>query len=271
MPALLKPGTTRSTVHCCEGSSEDMNNIHFLWQLEKILTDRSGQLTPACSNCLAFETIVRPALTLAYPDGNSGFSHEEYNLSIPAICQGGSDDIIYGENIAFIDSSSGIAERGLKNFIIGHTTHTGTPIFICDNHNYVLEAWQLLRTQQPTLIHIDQHRDDASAIQLETLYHTRICDYIDFAVKNGWIAEQIISIIEQNDLQLLTAIPDNNKICNIDLDIFAPECTVLPTEDKINAIMRAADNCSLITLATSPGFIDQSRAVEIAQLLWEYL
>ena len=248
-----------------------MNNIYFLWQLEKILTDRSGQLAPACSDCLALETIVRPALTLAYPDGNSLFSQTKHDLPVPAICQGGSDNITYGENIAFIDSSAGIAERGLKHFIIGHTTHTGTPIFICDNHNYVLEAWQLLQAQQPTLIHIDQHRDDASAIQLETLYHTRICDYIDFAVKNGWIAEQIISIIEQHDLSQLTSIPAHNKICNIDLDIFAPECTVLSTEGKIDAIMRGTDKCSLITLATSPGFIAQSRAIEIAKLLWKYL
>ena len=245
--------------------------MHFLWQLEKLLTDRSGQLAPACSDCLTLDSIVRPPLSLAYPHGNSSFSDEEYNLSIPAICQGGNDDIIYGENIAFIDSSSGIAERGLKNFIVGHTTHTGTPIFICDNHNYVLEAWQLLRTQQPTLIHIDQHRDDATTTQLETLYHTRICDYIDFALKKRWISKNIISIIEQNDLQLLTSIPEHNKICNIDLDIFTSECTVLSTEDKIDAIMKATDNCSLITLATSPGFISQLRAIGVAKLLWKYL
>ncbi|MCF6177452.1 MAG: hypothetical protein L3J71_16985 [Victivallaceae bacterium] len=245
--------------------------MHFLWQLEKLLTDLSDQLAPACSDYLPLETIVRSVLTLVYPHGNSGFSLDERNLPVPAICQGGADDIIDGDDIAFVDSSSGIAERGLKNFIIGHTAHTGTPIFICDNHNYVLEAWQLLREQQSTLVHIDQHRDDAPATQFETLYHTRICDYIDFAIRNKWIAEQVISIIEQHDLPQLQSMPDHNRICNIDLDIFAPECTILSLADKVKAIIAAADNCSLITLATSPGFIAQPRAIEIAKLLWKYL
>ena len=249
----------------------DMNYSHFLWQLEKLLTDHSSQLSSACADSLPIESVVRSALILAYPHGNSGFSDEEHNLPIPAIRQGGADDITFGDDIAFIDSSSGVAERGLKNFIIGHTTHTGTPIFICDNHNYVLEAWQLLQVVQPTLVHIDQHRDDAPAIQLEALYHTRICDYIDFAIKNNWIDEQIISIIEQNDLQQLKSIPDHNKICNIDLDIFTPDCTILSLEDKVAAIIVAANNCSLITLATSPGFIAQPRAIKIAKLLWKYL
>jgi hypothetical protein len=250
---------------------ENMNDNYFLWRLENLLTNCSDQLFPACAANLPIESVVRSALTLVYPHGNSGFSDGEHNLPVPAIRQGGADDIIYGDDVAFIDSSSGIAERGLKNFIIGHTTHTGTPIFICDNHNYVLEAWQLLGGRQPTLVHIDQHRDDALATQLETLSHTRICDYIDFATKNSWIAEQIISIIEQHDLQQLKSIPDHNKICNIDLDIFAPECTILSLEDKVAAIIAAAKNCSLITLATSPGFIDQPRAIEIAKLLWKYL
>jgi hypothetical protein len=45
----------------------------------------------------------------------------------------------------------------------------------------------------------------------------------------------------------------------------------LSTEAKIDAIMKATDNCSLITLATSPGFIAQLRAIGVAKLLWKYL
>lgn len=248
-----------------------MNDNYFLWQLEKLLNNHNSQRLPACSARLPIENIVRPAMTLTHPHGNSEFSQAEHNLPVPEIRQGCTDDIIYGDDIAFVDSASGIAERGLKHFIIGHTAHTNTPIFICDNHNYVLEAWQLLQEQRPVLVHIDQHRDDAPAAQLETLYHTRICDYIDFAIKHNWIIEQVISIIEQNDLSQLKAIPDNNKICNIDLDIFAPACTVLSLDEKVNAIIAAAGNCSLITLATSPGFIEQPRSIEIAKLLWKYL
>jgi len=248
-----------------------MIHYKFLWQLEGLLFERSDQLTAARSDKIPIEKIIRDSFTLHHPHGNSVFSRNATDLPVPAIIKGGPENIEHGENLAFVDSSEGIAERGLKNFIIGYTVNTGTPIFICDNHNYVLEAWQLLQGQQPTLIHIDQHRDNAPALHDETLYHTRICDYIDFAIIHKWIAEKFISIIESADLKQLSDIPIQNKICNVDLDIFAPECTVLSLEDKVNVITAAADNCSLITMATSPGFIAQPRAIEIARLLWKYL
>ncbi len=246
--------------------------MNMIWQLETILEQKNKSvLLPKYTGIMAIETIVRPEFTLHYPDGNSSFAAKGTKLQVPEICCGELDDIVLGSEIAFIDINDKIEEYGIEKYIIGYTENTGTPIFICDNHNVVLEAWQLVKEDIPTLVHIDQHRDNAPATQLESHYNTRICDYIDFAIQNNWIQPEIISIIESGDLPKTEKIPATNKICNIDLDIFAPECTVLTPEEKINIIHKASAGSSLITIASSPGFIDQKLAISIAKLLWQYL
>lgn len=245
---------------------------NMIWQLETILSKKQNKSAlPTYSGHLPINSIIRPSFTLHYPNGNTSFAAKDVSLHVPAICAGNENDIRLGKKIAFIDTNDKISEHGIKKYIIGHTTQTRTPIFICDNHNVVLEAWQLLKEEYPTLIHIDQHRDNAESVQLDSLYNTRICDYIDFAIKHNWIRKDIISIIESGDIIKTENIPIMGKICNIDLDIFAPECTVLSEEEKIDIIYKAAANCSLITIATSPGFIEQARAIEIAKLLWQNL
>ncbi len=244
----------------------------MIWQLETLLSKKQiTTILPPYTGRLPIETITRPAFTLNYPEGNASFAEKGGKLYVSEIFIGNKDDIKPGTEIAFIDTNEKIEECGIEKYIFGETSQTGTPIFICDNHNVVLEAWQLLGSDKPTLIHIDQHRDNAEAAQLESIHKTRICDYIDFAIKNNWIKKEIISIIESGDLPKLNLIPESNKICNIDLDIFAPECTVLTDEEKIDVIYKAASSCSLITIATSPGFIDQQLAISIAKLLWRYL
>ena len=244
----------------------------MIWQLETILSEKERATTlTQYTTKLSFKEVIRPGFTLEYPSGNTSFAKEGAVLNVAEISVGNENDIKLGDKVAFIDANDSINECGIEKNIIGHTLQTGTPIFICDNHNVVLETWQLLKEYRPTLVHIDQHRDNATALQLDSLYHARICDYIDFAIKQNWIKPEIISIIENGDLPKIDLIPQSNKICNIDLDIFAPECTVLSDEEKIDIIYKAVDNCSLITIATSPGFIDQQRAVDIAKLLWRYL
>jgi hypothetical protein len=245
---------------------------NMIWQLETILINKQ-QIAPLPEYKGDFpaKKMIRSAFTLHYPNGNTSFAEKGTNLPVSAICKGDKDNIIQGSTIAFIDHNEKIREYGIDKYITGYTEQTGTPVFICDNHNIVLEAWQLLKINCPTLIHIDQHRDNAKALQLDSMHHARICDYIDFAIQHNWIKKEIISIIESGDLKKMPLIPETNKICNIDLDIFAPECTVLSPEEKIDIIYKAIAGCSLITIATSPGFIDQKLAIEIAKLLWKYI
>lgn len=245
--------------------------MYLLWKLEKLLKEFLED-SKSTAKTVDFSPILRDGFILNYPEGNSSFGERDTEIFVPPVILGNSSCLSVGNKIVFRDLSENLTCLGLERFVCG-TSGSGTPIFACDNHNFVLEAWQLLKKERPTLIHIDQHRDEAGCIcgKNGKITQTRICDYIDYAIKNEWIEEKFFSIIESGDLWQLSELPKSNKIVNIDIDIFAPECTILTLEEKVNIITKSTQDASLITLATSPGFIDPELSTEIAKLLWNYL
>lgn len=56
---------------------------------------------------------------------------------------------------------------------------------------------------------------------------------------------------------------DESIILNLDIDFFARELDYIPFEDKKRTILHFAQQANLITVATSPFFIDQGRAIEM--------
>ena len=244
--------------------------MYYLQQLEKFLTVSSTYNPPAAP--VDFAAMVRPGFWLDYPEGNASFASPDDRLFVPPVMMGDAADIATGTETVFKDVREGLCCTGLAAFVCGRTA-SGVPVLVCDNHNFVLEAWRLLQAQQPILVHIDQHRDEAECRcgPGGEIHQTRVCDYIDYAQRKGWIQPEFLSFVQRSDLGKAAAIPATNKVCNIDLDIFHPECTVLTLEEKAMLIRRAAVGASLITIATSPGFVDQERAVAIARLLWRCL
>ncbi len=243
---------------------------YLVWKIEKLLKEFHS--AESSDSNFDFSPILRDSYQLSYPIGNASFANPNDKLFVPSVELGDASDLKVGEETVFIDVSENLNCRGLDKFICGKA-NSGIPIFVCDNHNFVLEAWQLIKSLKPTLIHIDQHRDEAicQCGQGGKIEATRICDYIDYAQKNEWIASGFISFTESADLCKISELPSENKIVNIDVDIFDPECTILTLEEKVKFITESARNATLITIATSPGFIDQELSVEIAKLLWKYL
>ena len=56
---------------------------------------------------------------------------------------------------------------------------------------------------------------------------------------------------------------------NLDLDFFAKELDYIPFEDKKRVILHFASQAHLITVATSPFFIDQQRALDMFGRVFE--
>jgi hypothetical protein len=253
-------------------------NHHFLWNVEKLMNDFSPpeyngkivDLSPLCREHLKIDECV----------GNNSFSYiSGRELHIAPVCEfRGTDDIQLGSEIVFADEWDGKLQmhRGLKQILVGRTGRSGTPFYLCDNHNLVLEAWNLVKGYQPLLklVHIDQHRDDAKfAGNMDNwLNESRICDYIDFAKSAEWIDKHHYSYTESVDFD--GGVPENRDerfILNIDLDIFAPDVTHISTESKIQLIYDLLPQTELITIAVSPGFIASERALPLAELMITYL
>lgn len=209
--------------------------------------------------------------------GNNSFGYESGStLWCPPVVYDERFNVELGAEIVFRDHElpeETRMSRGLASYVASRTLSTRTPIFVCDNHNHVLEAWRLLASRRPVVVHIDQHEDDASCAENITDWRreTRICDYLDYARRQRWIAD-VIRFVERRDLPNLRKLDNINEcVLNLDLDFFASEMTLFSLKEKVEIIAQAASKAVFVTLATSPGFIDQSLAVEIAKLLHEKL
>jgi uncharacterized protein YifN (PemK superfamily) len=247
--------------------------MNSLWKIEEELKLYLFEVKIANFD---WSSIIRDEFFFTGRHGNNSFLREkEEGLHIPAIRFGHSEDLKLGKKVVFCDLEEGryLRETGLESYICGFTS-SGIPIFVCDNHNLVLEAWQLLQNNPPTLIHIDQHKDNAQ-IQCQphdSIYCTRICDYIHYAQINRWIKPDYLAFVESRDLRNIEKLESiKHALVNIDLDFFVKEMSLITIQEKIAIIAQAVEKAEMITIATSPGFIDQKEAIQLARLLWDSL
>jgi hypothetical protein len=76
-------------------------------------------------------------------------------------------------------------------------------------------------------------------------------------------------LLAQRNLEATRNEPfSHDLILNLDLDIFAPELDDIDFELKQSVILGYAARASYITVATSPFFIDQERAIQYLQKLF---
>jgi hypothetical protein len=254
----------------------------ILWeieiQLEKKVYKKTNSVSQKSCIPIDFQELNREGFYIHKNQGNNSFDYvEEKKLWIPPLISGDEEDILPGEKIVFQDEAQ--ICYGLMSYVYGKTRTNKVPIFLCDNHNAVLEIWKPFSQKNknnPILIHIDQHKDDA-------IFHgsstddfkktTKICDYIDYAIQKKWMNKNYYSFTEVKDLHQFDVSQlsyDNNYILNIDLDFFALEMTAISLDQKIEIITQCLPYTGLITLATSPLFINQEFAREIAKLFWRY-
>ena len=154
----------------------------------------------------------------------------------------------------------------------------GKPVYIFDNHHKALfaflEAQQNLGRNLP-IVHIDAHPDDAvpnfftSEITFknvrETYKQSRICDFISVSQQGNLIGavDRMVTSAQFASYK----IPKEPFILSLDIDIFGPEGGYIELETKVKAIADVWGKAAVVTIATSPGFIDQEFAWEIIKSL----
>lgn len=163
-------------------------------------------------------------------------------------------------------------------------------VFIIDNHHHAFYCrykayYDGILARWATLIHIDQHSDlsplskggrgdlilKESSLDDIASYTNTILDIGSFilpALDAGIISEQIQVRSEYSLIHLEeTKLPNhqNANLLDIDLDFRAPEMSIEQYEQTIKKVREliALSNTKCITIATSPAFIDQTRALEV--------
>ncbi|MBW7954228.1 UPF0489 family protein [Candidatus Gracilibacteria bacterium] len=194
------------------------------------------------------------------------------------------DEIIIGDEIVFEDydfDNKLISAKGLKNFYKFYWNNI--EVYLFDNHNHAFYFWYLAKNnnliqENSLLFHIDEHSDmrkPKNIIEKSNLNDLeKIFDYTNFELNVG---NYIIPALENNLFSDVVQIRDtkslldydfnkiysNDIVLNLDLDFFEPNLDFIDYELKKEVILDIAEKSKLITIATSPFFIDQKLALKV--------
>ena len=239
---------------------------------------------------------------------NNVFSYDERKkrtlespqIFVPSVKNGNLSDLQLCEEICFqeIDENNTLQScTGLQNFI--QTKICNTPAVIVDNHSHVFYFWwewylqNYTSPQSFTLIHIDQHADmgipdvfmnhisEDAMNRVSTLddifrytnTHLNIANFIVPAQKMGLI-DDVIQVRSEHKLEQIGN--DIGRECNnikpyildIDLDFFESDIGMISFDQKKNIIQELAKKAKYISIATSPFFIDQGKALSLINQLF---
>ena len=208
------------------------------------------------------------------PVGNNAFSYERRScrrLHVPALISGSWEDAVAGDGVAFCDIVDGREARatGLRHFV--HVPRPGQDIFIFDNHNHAFSFWAAgfyagALPPDATLVHVDQHKDTRDPPAwftgrgpAEACHYANhvlnVGNFIPPAVRAGWFKE-VVQVGSTRDF-----VEMRPRVLDIDLDIFAPVMDYIPEGLKLSHLRSWLAGASFVTIATSPFFMEQGRAL----------
>jgi hypothetical protein len=198
---------------------------------------------------------------------------ENPQLRIADLIKWGPDNLEIWENTVFREMKNWkvVEYKWLKHFI--HIKNSNQSIYIFDNHNHSLKYWidEYKWWNIPfwfNLIHIDQHTDMNTSdfdldIQNPKLDVYNVWNFIQPAMKS-WLINHVEQI--NTEYKLLNYETRNNDIIlDIDLDFWAPEMSIEKYYETLEKTKNLISRSRVVTIATSPYFLDQQLAIKICK------
>ncbi|MGL5694887.1 MAG: UPF0489 family protein [Peptostreptococcaceae bacterium] len=220
------------------------------------------------------------------PVGNNIFSYEERinkNIYVPKLIEGALEDVTLGDDIVFneIDEGHEIKAKGLKNMV--KCDINDKVVYVFDNHNHAFYFWlKSLKkgnfTKGCKLVHVDQHKDmrepdnydvnldDENDIFRYTNKVLNVGNFIKPALEHKIFSEVIIIDSSYGfDLDI-----EGEYVLDIDLDIFSKDMDYIPYDLRVIRIKELIKGAKVITVASSPYFIEQDYAIKVLKELFNY-
>ena len=223
--------------------------------------------------------------------GNNAFSlnkkPDRRALKITPLKVGHMDDLRVGAEIVFQDfdeNGNWVECVGLESAIL--CLDYPVPIYIFDNHNHVFYAWaEALKNgwieKGGVLLHMDAHFDEGlppfpiptgmeelKQVWVYTNEVLQIATYIKPALDLGIFCE-CVKYVESSRFSVKgSELRDGDSgVINLDLDLFSDEMKHISWEQKIAVLKHYLPMAKLLTIATSPHFMGQEKAIEICKKL----
>lgn len=228
------------------------------------------------------------------PVGNNALSYEKREnkkLYVPSLIEGSIKNIELWEHVVFEDfdfDEKLISGKWLKHFY--HIKWKDKDLYLFDNHNHAYYFWHKAKSQgvisdNNILYHVDEHSDmrrpekilskedsnDLQKVFCYTNFDLNVGNYIIPAIET-WLIQEVIQIRNEHNLFEYDFGYQHSRdiILNLDLDFFEPELDFIDYDLKKKVILDIAKRSKVITVATSPFFIDQSLALKVFfDLFWE--
>lgn len=220
------------------------------------------------------------------PVGNNIFSYEERSnkkIFVPKLIKGTLEDVHLGEHIVFNeideDENKEIKAKGLENLVEYRVDDK--VVYIFDNHNHAFYFWmkslkENLFTRGCKLVHVDQHKDmrepdnyDVDEENLDDVFRytnkvLNVGNFIKPALHKEIFSEVVIIDSSYGfDIEI-----EGEYVLDIDLDIFSKDMDYIPYDLRINKIKKLINNSKVITIASSPYFIEQDYAIKVLKELF---
>ncbi len=259
-----------------EGGGDFLENNLFFSIITKILINKS-------KNMHHYNWFY-----LDKPLGNNAFSFKERKnkkLWVPKLIKAEFGDIKLWNEVVFEDfwfDDQLSTNTWLENFY--HFKWKEKDIYLFDNHNHAYYFWYKARFEgiiwdNNILIHVDEHADTRdpgkylmkpASLDLDQVFHYtnyvyNVGNYIIPAEKEGliWKTIQVRNTHNLEEYMNLRSSLGSDIILNLDLDFFQPDLDFIDYDLKKKVVLDAAEKAKVITVATSPFFIDQELAIKV--------
>lgn len=220
------------------------------------------------------------------PIGNNEFSYQyrkNKKIYVPKLIKGNFSNVKVGDKVVFneIDEEQEISAIGLEYMVMSNLDNKD--IYIFDNHNHAFYFWiksfnMGKFTKGCKLVHIDQHKDmrepydyDVDIDNIDDVFRytnnvLNVGNFIQPALKHNLFSEVVI-IDSSYGFELDI---EGEFVLDIDLDIFSKDMDYIPYDLKIKKIKQLIEKAKVITIASSPFFIDQEYAIKVLKELFNY-
>lgn len=222
------------------------------------------------------------------PVGNNKFSYSERNskkIYVPQLISGNIEEVSIGKEAGFIE-----IDEGRENICIGLSSmykldmgdrYSEKDIYLFDNHNHSFFFWckalQEKRFEKGVrLLHVDQHKDtrepennDVDIYDIEDVkrYTNEVLNVGSF-IKPALYHKIFDDVdIVDSTYGLERKIPEK-YVLDIDLDFFSKDMDYIDFDWRMDRVEEYIEGADVITIATSPFFIEQEKAIEVLKMLF---